>query len=295
MALEIELTVPRMHVAIRLFQPLLQVSEELIDPSGLDPGKPGHSFQPPAKLQHLPGHTASSIAVSVGQEQLPIDVLVPVFVPDALDHRGFDHTVVGVPEPASGRSGDEMGENFTSVDPPPPEGVMGHAVVLVPAYLGGEKVLDPGLLEDLRQGPAVSKDIGKPEVGALDAKLPPKETRPEQQLSYERLPGGHVAVRFKPHGSLRLPASLLNAIPDLIVNLRIIALQILVQLRLGLEKDVFRVAFHHAKSRGKGAGHFLAGMAQAPEPGHIDVGMPDAPHHHRMIAPYLRKPLPEPI
>lgn len=59
--------------------------------------------------------------------------------------------------------GAEMSQNPGAVQSLPPEGVKGQAVVLAPADLNGEKILQTGFFDQLRQVPGITKNIRKPE------------------------------------------------------------------------------------------------------------------------------------
>ncbi|MNI23879.1 hypothetical protein D3C73_774800 [compost metagenome] len=55
-----------------------------------------------------------------------------------------------------------MRQDLTPIDSAPLEGIVRHAIVLVPANLRRHKHIDPRLQQNLRQRPAVAKYIGQP-------------------------------------------------------------------------------------------------------------------------------------
>jgi hypothetical protein len=75
------------------------------------------------------------------------------------------------------RAGAEVGEHTCTIEPLPPERVVRQAVVLIPAQLDGKEVVEPSLLDELRQVPGITKDVGQPEHGrhGMRAKVLAKE------------------------------------------------------------------------------------------------------------------------
>ena len=169
-----------------------------------------------------------------------------------------------------------MGQHLGAVHPFPAEGIVGHPVVLVPTDLRGHKHVDPGFFQDLGQRPGIAEHVREPQVFHVFSKFLFQETAADQELAGQGFPTGQVAVRLHPHAAVCLPAALFHALFDLFIDFRKIFFDIFVNLRLGLEKDIFRKQFHHAQHRGKGAGRFLMGVLEPPEPRHVDVGVPHA-------------------
>ncbi|MNC07985.1 hypothetical protein D3C75_555550 [compost metagenome] len=78
-----------------------------------------------------------------------------------------------------------MGQHFTAINTSPFEGVVRHAVILVPADLRRHKGIDTRFAQDLRQCPAVAENIRQPEVLAFGSELFPEELRSVQNLAYK--------------------------------------------------------------------------------------------------------------
>ena len=131
-----------------------------------------------------------------------------------------------------GRGGDKVGQYFAAVDATPAKGVVRHAVKLIPTDLGGHEAVDPAATHQLWQGSAVAKHIGQPDDVITLAKLLGEEARPLQQLAYQRLTAGDVAVRFQPHHPDRLEPPRGNGRLHTGVERRIILLEIGVDLWL---------------------------------------------------------------
>ena len=64
---------------------------------------------------------------------------------------------------------------------------MRHLVVLVPRELLGEKPVDAGSAQDLRERTRVAEHVGQPGVAGLDAELVQVETLAVDDLADERL------------------------------------------------------------------------------------------------------------
>ena len=77
-------------------------------------------------------------------------------------------------------------------------------------------VIQPALLENLRQVAAVAKAVDV-EAGAGNlAEFLAQIALPVQPLAHERLAGGHVAVRLDPPAPCQLPAAFLHPRADLL-------------------------------------------------------------------------------
>ena len=81
-----------------------------------------------------------------------------------------------------------------------------------------------------------------------------------QELAYQRLPGGDIAVGFQPHAAVHFPFSIRNPFFNLFVNLGAIPFDILVKLRLALQKQEVLILFHEPESGGKGTHCLFPGM-----------------------------------
>ena len=169
-----------------------------------------------------------------------------------------------------------MGEDLGAVDAPPDDGVVGHLVDLVPGQLGGHEVVDAALLHDLGQGAGVAEHVRQPQDAVVHAELLLEEPLAVDELAHQGLAGGQVAVGFQPHAALRLPAALLDALLDALIEGGIALLQEVVQHRLAGHEAVAGELLHELEHRGEAPGHLLPGLGHGPPPGHVDVGVADA-------------------
>ena len=87
--------------------------------------------------QHLPGRPATAVAEPEGHQRHRAVAVVGVVAFGVRELAGYQLRVVGVDRR-------EVGEDPGAVDPLPPEGVVRHAIGLVPGDLLGEEVLGPG-------------------------------------------------------------------------------------------------------------------------------------------------------
>ncbi|MNT73695.1 hypothetical protein D3C72_2124330 [compost metagenome] len=78
-----------------------------------------------------------------------------------------------------------MGQYLTAVYPSPMERIVRHAVVLAPADLGRHEGINTRFAQNLRQSPAVPKNIRQPQILAFHAELFPEELRSVQNLAYK--------------------------------------------------------------------------------------------------------------
>ena len=81
-----------------------------------------------------------------------------------------------------------------------------------------------------------------------------------QELAYQRLPGGDIAVGFQPHTAVHFPFPIRNPFFNLFVNLGAIPFDILVKLRLALQKQEVLILFHEPESGRKGTHCLFPGM-----------------------------------
>ncbi|MNE63999.1 hypothetical protein D3C80_1593830 [compost metagenome] len=103
----------------------------------------------------------------------------------------------------------------------------------------------------MRQSPAVAENIRQPEVLAFGSELFPEELRPVQNLAYKRFSAGQIAVSLQPHCPPGFPASFFHPIGDLCEQFGIIAFDIVIQLRLGLQENILRILLHQPQDGGE--------------------------------------------
>ena len=280
--LQIKFAVPGGHMAVGCCNGLLEILKVIVSGSRGYAGKTRHCFQMTAHLQHVTVDSAASVSVSVSQKQILVDLFVMVEIPLALDRYGIDDAVIGVAAVVGdGRCAHEMSQHLGAVHADPAEGIVRHMVVLVPADLDRHEIVDAGTLQDLGQGPAVAEHIRKPEYVGGRAEFFLEETLAVQDLTHQSLTGGNVTVGLNPHGAVGLPVAGFHSLLNPLVDVRIVGLDVIVKLGLGLDKSKFRVLLHQGTHRREGAGSLFSGVLQLPEPGHVDMGMAHSMNGHR--------------
>ncbi|MNO19361.1 hypothetical protein D3C76_90930 [compost metagenome] len=145
---QVQLPVPGMNILVRAADRFIQAFKIFIRTPRPDFRNPGHLIKTAAHFQHFAVDSPAAIAVSVGEQQLAVEILVPVLIPDSLNGEGFDQPIVGIIPGAGIRSfgrSDKMGQHFAAVNPPPVKRVMRHAVILAPADLRGHKGINARL------------------------------------------------------------------------------------------------------------------------------------------------------
>ena len=290
--LQIQLSVPGMHVTVCVVHILVHLAEEFSGSSRLYIGQSRQLVHSPAQLQHLSGNTAAAVSVSVGDQGIFAEILVLEFFPASDYGVGSHHTVVGgIPgRGVLSLAGCiyKVGEDFASVDSSPFEQIIGNGVELVPADLRGHESVNLTQLQNLRQRPAVAEYIRKPQVLAFLSELALKEPGTVKELAYQRLAGGNVAVGLYPHTAVGLPLALGNSLLDALIKLGAVFLNIFVKLRLSLQEYILVVLLHQTQNRGERSLCFFSGVFQTPQPGHVDMGMA---HHMNCHIRMLLQPV----
>ena len=195
----------------------------------LDPRHAGNAVNGPDVFNHASGGAAASIPVSVGNQDLPAQLLILELPPGS--HDGFRRNfpvIGGSPSRyrhAGGGHIHEIGEHFRPVNAAPAEQVVGNGVELVPADFRSHEGIQAAKLHNLGQRPAVAEHIRQPEEVAFFPELLLDKTDAIQKLPGKALAGGHITVRLQPHAAIRLPASFLHTLLDSFVNFRAVFFQ----------------------------------------------------------------------
>ena len=281
--LQVQLALPHRQVRVPVNPPGQPVEKFAgkADPGVRCAGDP--MGEPARQLQMLGRRAAAPVSVSEGQQHLGAQVLLLVTVPGSGNHRrGCMRHIGGAPGgllPAFFvLRRQEIGANRGPVNALPQKGVIGHPVLVVPADLRGDKPFHAALAQNLRQRRGIAKDIRQPENPVLHPELPAEKTLAINHLAHQAFAAGQIAVGLHPHAPLTFPAPLADALPDLLIQCGGFLPQVLIQKGLGGHKAVFRIAPHQLQHRGKAALHLLPGLAEGPQPGAVDVRVPDALH-----------------
>src|SRR5690606_32507196 len=91
------------------------------------------------------------------------------------------------------------------------------------------------------------------------------------------------AVGFDPHAAIGFPALFGNQFLDFSIDIWVIVLDVLIELRLRLLENVIRVHFHQADHSREGASGLFTGMLKTPQPSHVDMGMAYAVDGYSMM------------
>ncbi len=176
-----------------------------------------------------------------------------------------------------------MGQHARAVQPLPPERIKGQAVVLVPADLDGEEILQAGFFDQLRQVPGIAKDIRQPEHRAFGslAEIFAEEGPPQEELAGQRFGAAQVAVGLDPHAAHRFPGAAFHGRADEFEQGRVILADIIVKLGLRLGKDKIGELLGKAHGVIEGAPGLAPGLGKRPQPGHVDVGVAGSGNIHR--------------
>ena len=250
--------------------------EELPDAGLFDLRQGGEVLHGFDVFEHLARGAAAAVAEAVGHQQVILQFLLLEVLPRAERLGDVGHRVVGAGEgTAHFLDRAEVRQDLRAVDALPEEGIEGQAVVLAPADLDGHEIAQARLLDQLRQRPGIAEDIGQPQHGRFGvlAKVFAEETAPEQELAREGFRAAQVAVRFDPHATHRLPTPFFDLLLDGFEQRGLILFHELIQLRLALREVIIGELLHQAQGGVEGALRFAAGLADCPQPGHIDVGM----------------------
>ena len=247
---QIQLAIPSWYMTVCRRNGLLKIFEIIIGRSRNYFRKSWHSLQMASHLQHITVHSAASVSISVSQKQILIDLFIMVKIPYPFYRCRIDKPIICITTIiAKSRSAHKVRQYFGTIHTDPAESIVRHMVVLVPANLNGHKIVNSGTLQDLRQCPAVTKYIGKPKNIGRYAELFFEKALSVQDLTYQSLTGRNVAVSFYPHRSVWFPVSGFYGFLYPFINIRIIRLNIIIKLWLGLDKGKLRILLHQSAHR----------------------------------------------
>ncbi len=208
--------------------------------------------------QVLVGRAAAAVAVAVDQELVPLA-------------RGRYALVV---ERAVVRR-DHRGDQRRAVVAVPAELRVGPAGGLVPLQLGGREVRHAGVRGQGREGRRKAERVGQPGHGRLDAEVVARPADAVRELAQQRLAAGRVRVALHPQRrDARVPAAAdprAHALEQRVVG----RLHPGVELRHALREDEALVVLDLAQRGGERAQRLALGLAVRPEPGDVEVRVPD--------------------
>ena len=247
---QIQLAIPGWYMTVCRHNGLLKIFEIIIGRSRNYFRKSWHSLQMASHLQHITVHSAASVSVSVSQKQILIDLFIMVKIPYPFYRCRIDKPIICITTIiAKSRSAHKVRQYFGTIHTDPAESIVRHMIILVPANLDRHKAFNTGTLQDLRQGPAVTKYIRKPENIGCYAKLFFEKALTIKDLAYQSLPGRNITIRLYPHSSVWFPVTGFYGFLYPFINIRIIRLNIIIKLWLGLDKGKLRILLHQSAHR----------------------------------------------
>ena len=166
-------------------------------------------------------------------------------------------------------------EHLAAVVALPHERVVLGPVEAVPRQLLRQEARDAGLAHDLRQLPGVAERVRAPELAVAPAELRLEPALAVQELPHERLARREVAVGLDPAAADRHELAALHGCAQPPPELGIALLDPRVLLRLRAREAVLGVVLHVAQLRAEAAQRLAVGLGQRPQPGGVDVRVPD--------------------
>ncbi len=133
--------------------------------------------------------------------------------------------------------------------------------------------LEAGKPHQLGQGGGVAEGVGKPDDLWRHPELVLVVFRALDDVAHEALARGDDDVRLEPERALDLEPAGLDLHPDALEEFGIVGLEIIEQHALVVHEAVVFIFVHQREGVGHGTGHLLSGLANAPEPGHVDMGV----------------------
>jgi hypothetical protein len=186
--------------------------------------------------------------------------------------------VVGRPAAVVVAFGRHVHEHGGSVDPLPVEAAVGEVVDGVPRELDGLEPVHPRSPEDLRQVAVVAEGVRQPAEPQLvvgEPELLLEEPAADERLPHERLPRRQVRVGLHPERALQLHPPIGDRTAHPLIERRMPLLHPCHLLRLGAAVDVVVVPVDPVEGADVGARGLAAGLAEWPQPGHVEVAVPD--------------------
>ncbi len=147
---KVQLAVPRRYEALGLRNILVKLPEKLNPARELNIRQPGQLIQHMRVVNHFARDTAAAVAVTVRNQHITADVFVREPTPCPEYRFGCDYAVVCgaviVSRAPGVRRRDKIRQYLAAVYAAPYEQVMGHTVILVPAYFRSHESFNIGKL-----------------------------------------------------------------------------------------------------------------------------------------------------
>ena len=167
----------------------------------------------------------------------------------------------------------KMCEDARAVNALPPEGVVGHAVDLVPRDFLRQEPARTRRRDDLRKRARVPERVGHPRLFALDTELVDEELLAGDELPCHRLAAGHVAVTLDPHAADGYELAGRDLLANAGKHPRVVLFHPQVLLCARAREHEVGVLVHQVHGVRERAGTLAHRLAQRPQPGRVDVGV----------------------
>ncbi len=130
--------------------------------------------------------------------------------------------------------------------------------------------------QDLRQRAGIAEHVRQPEHPAVDAELVLEELLAVHELADQALAAGDVGIGLDPHAAIGDDVARLDRGFKALVQLGVVLLEHPVQVRLALQELELGVFVDQGQLVDGGARNLALGLLQRPQPGHVDVGVPES-------------------
>ncbi len=265
---EIQLAVPHGHS--RTADDLgLDVGKELVGRAGPHLRGAGKVVESSRAFDHLACRAAAAVAVAV-RHQRPIAPAVVAKVVHAVhdlfaDNRGVVHV-----------DRRKVRQYFRTVESLPLERAVRELVGLVPAQLLRNEAVAPAGAENLGQRRRVAEHIGKPCLLAAHSEPRLEVALAVHKLAHQAFAAGQVHVGLDPHATDRLPLAAGYPLANAIEQRRVVLFHPFVLRRLRTREAKLGIGVHHARCAGERARTFAHRLADRPQPGGINVCVPNS-------------------
>ncbi len=224
--------------------------------------------EPLGAAGHLAGGAATAVAVADGCDRARGAPRLAELAGRLAELLARELRVVGVHRR-------EVRQHARPVDALPPERVVREDVDLVPGDLLREEPVEPRAADELRQGRRVAERVGQPHPVRTQAELPLEEPLRLRELARQRLTRRHHRVGLDPHAAQRQEPALGHGLLDPLPHLGTVLLDPGVLLRGRHAVDEVVGALDQVGHGRRRARHLADRLAYGPQPGGVDVRVPD--------------------
>ena len=224
MILQIQFSIPCMHILVCIFHSFLQISEIFCCRGSFQVRKSRYLINTTSVFQHIPVDPAAAITKSISNQQLLVHLLFTVCIPGSFDSFWNQLSIVGI-KPGSRFipwfwCSNKMCQNLAAINSFPFESIMRHTVILIPTDLCCHKSINPGFFQNLWKCPGISEHIRKPQVLYIFTEFILDKFASKKNLPCKRFSAGKITVRFHPHSTVCFPAAFRYTFLYFFINIR---------------------------------------------------------------------------